>query len=94
MRKYEALYILNPQLEEEQLKELVEKFKGVVETNSGTITNLEEWGHRKLAYEVNNLREGYYVLMNFEAEPVAAGDLERVFKITDGLVKYLIIKEG
>lgn len=94
MRNYETLYILNPQLEEEQLKELVEKFKNLIETHNGKITNLEEWGRRKLAYTVKNLNEGYYVLMNFEAEPAAASDLERVFKITDGLVRYLIVKEG
>lgn len=94
MRKYETIYILNPQLDEENIKGLVEKFKDIIETNKGTITKLEEWGHRKLAYTVKNLNEGYYVLMNFEAEPATVASLERIYKITDGVVKYLIVKEG
>lgn len=93
MRKYETLYVLNPTFEEEKIKELIEKFKGVVESNDGQIDNIDEWGVRKLAYTINQHTEGFYVLMNFTAEPEAAQDLERVFKITDGVLRYLVVRE-
>ncbi|QSQ08677.1 30S ribosomal protein S6 [Koleobacter methoxysyntrophicus] len=92
MRNYETLFIIDPNLDEEAIKNLIEKFKGLIETNGGEITNLDEWGKRRLAYKVENLTEGYYVLINFKGEPAVAQDLERVFKITDGIVKYLIIR--
>jgi small subunit ribosomal protein S6 len=92
MRNYETLFIIDPNLDVEGIKNLVEKFKGLIETNGGEITNLDEWGKRRLAYKVENLTEGYYVLINFEGEPAVAQDLERVFKITDGIVRYLIIR--
>jgi small subunit ribosomal protein S6 len=92
MRNYETLFIIDPNLDEEAIKNLIEKFKGLIETNGGEITNLDEWGKRRLAYKVENLTEGYYVLINFKGEPAVAQDLERVFKITDGIVRYLIIR--
>lgn len=92
MRNYETLFIIDPNLDVEGIKNLVEKFKGLIETNGGEITNLDEWGKRRLAYKVENLTEGYYVLINFKGEPAVAQDLERVFKITDGIVRYLIIR--
>ena len=64
--KYEALYIIDPQLTEDDTKALVEKFKAMVEAE-GTLTELDEWGKRRLAYLINDLSEGYYVLMHFEA---------------------------
>ncbi|NPV42579.1 MAG: 30S ribosomal protein S6 [Firmicutes bacterium] len=92
MRNYETLFIIDPNLDEEAIKNLIEKFKGLIETNGGEITNLDEWGKRRLAYKVENLTEGYYVLINFKGEPAVAQDLERVFKITEGIVRYLIIR--
>ena len=93
MRSYETLYILDAELEEEAIKELIEKFKSLIEENGGTVQEIDEWGKRRLAYPINYRREGFYVLMNFEAEPEAVLDLERVYKITSGLMRYLIIKK-
>jgi len=93
VRNYETLFVLDPTLEEEKLKELVEKFKGVVESFGGQIDNIDEWGRRKLAYKIKQHTEGYYVLMNFRGNPEAAQDLERVFKITDGVIRYLIVRQ-
>ena len=87
--KYEALYILNPQLTEEDTKALVEKFKAMVEAE-GTLTAIDEWGKRRLAYLVDDLAEGYYVLMNFESKPEFPAELDRVMKITDGVMRCLI----
>ncbi len=87
--KYEALYIINPQLTEEDTKALVEKFKAMVEAE-GTLSALDEWGKRRLAYPIEDLAEGYYVLMSFEAKPEFPAELDRVMKITDGIMRCLI----
>ena len=87
--KYEALYIINPQVTEEDTKALVEKFKAMVEAE-GTLTAIDEWGKRRLAYPIEDLAEGYYVLMNFEAKPDFPAELGRVMKITDGIMRCLI----
>ena len=87
--KYEALYIINHQVTEEDTKALVEKFKAMVEAE-GTLTAIDEWGKRRLAYPIEDLAEGYYVLMNFEAKPDFPAELDRVMKITDGIMRCLI----
>ena len=86
--KYEVLYILEPALGEEATAALVEKFKAMVEAE-GTLTNIDEWGKRRLAYEINDLTEGYYVLMNMETKPEFPAELERVMKITEGVMRCL-----
>ena len=86
--KYEVLYILDPNLGEEATAALVEKFKALVEGN-GTLTSIDEWGKRRLAYPINDLMEGYYVLMNYESKPAFPAELERVMKITDGVLRCL-----
>ena len=86
--KYEVLYILNPALGEEGIAALVEKFQAMVEAE-GTLTNVDEWGKRRLAYPINDLPEGYYVLMNFESNPAFPAELERVMKITEGVMRCL-----
>ena len=86
--KYEVLYIINPAQGEEGIAALVEKFKAMVEAE-GTLTNIDEWGKRSLAYLVNDMAEGYYVLMNFETKPEFPAELERVMKITDGIMRCL-----
>ncbi len=87
--KYEVLYILNPNQTEEEIAALVEKFKAMVEAE-GTLTSIEEWGKRKLAYPINDLPEGYYVLMTCECKPELPAELDRVFKITEGVMRSLI----
>ena len=86
--KYEVLYIIDPTLGEESTAALVEKFKAMVEAE-GTLSSVEEWGKRRLAYPINDLAEGYYVLMNMEATPEFPAELERVMKITDGVLRCL-----
>ena len=87
--KYEVLYIINPNLGEEDTAALVEKFKALVEAN-GTLTSIDEWGKRRLAYPINDLMEGYYVLMTMDAKPEFPAELDRVFKITEGVMRSLI----
>lgn len=87
--KYEVLYIIDPDLGEEGTAAVVEKFKTLIEAN-GTIDEIDEWGKRKLAYLINDKAEGYYVLVKFTAGPEFPAELDRIFKITDGIMRSLI----
>lgn len=89
---YEAVYILNPALSEEAVAALVARFKGVVEAN-GTVNEVDEWGKRRLAYPINDLNEGYYVLMTFSSKPEFPRELDRVMRITDGVMRSLIVSK-
>ena len=88
--KYEVMYIINPNVGEEGIAALVEKFKALIEAN-GTIENVEEWGKRKLAYPINDETEGYYVVTTFESNPEFPAELDRVYRITDGVLRSMII---
>ena len=90
--KYEILYIINATLGEDETKAIVEKFKAMVEEN-GTLTGIDEWGKRRLAYPINDMPEGYYVLMNAELQPDFPAELDRVFKITEDVLRSIIIAE-
>ena len=87
--KYEVLYVLNPNLTEEETQGVVEKFKTLIEQN-GAIDEMDEWGKRKLAYEINYLTEGYYVLVKFTSGPEFPAELDRVLGITDGVIRSLV----
>ena len=92
MRKYEAVYIFAPTTEEEKRTQLLDRFKGIIEEN-GSISNIDEWGNRKLAYLIDDIGEGYYVLINFEAEPEVIQELNRIAKISDSIMRHMIIKQ-
>lgn len=87
--KYEILYIIDPAQGEEGIQALVEKVKGVVEAH-GTLSSVEEWGSRKLAYPINDLTEGYYVYMTCDVTPDFPAEMDRIFKITEGILRSLI----
>lgn len=87
--KYELMYVLNPNLTEEETAALVEKFKTLIEAN-GTLDEQQEMGKQKLAYEINYLTEGYYVLVRFTSGPDFPAELDRVLGITDGVIRSLI----
>lgn len=89
--KYELMYIINPNLSEEETAAVVEKFKALVEQN-GTLEEMEEMGKRKLAYEINYISEGYYVLVKFTIGPDFPAELDRVLGITDGILRSLITR--
>ena len=93
MTKYESIFVIDPRLEEEKIKEIVEKVKSFVESNA-QLESIDEWGKRRLAYEVNKQKEGYYTLMHFTAEPTFPAELERIYKITEGVMKYIVVKRG
>ena len=89
--KYELMYIINPNLSEEETAAVVEKFKALVEQN-GTLEEMEEMSERKLAYEINYISEGYYVLVKFTSGPDFPAELDRVLGITDGILRSLITR--
>ena len=92
MRKYEVLYIIRPGYEEEFYKTTVEKFNAIIQNNGGEILKVEPWGKRRLAYEIQKLREGYYVLLQISCEADLPKELERNFKISDEILRYLITR--
>lgn len=89
---YETVFIINPDLDEENTKAIVEKIKNLIET-SAQLEGIDEWGKRRLAYPIDHHKEGYYVLANFNSDSSFPHELERIYKITDGVIKYLIIKK-
>ena len=93
MREYETIFILHPSLDEEAVKANIEKFKGVIENGGGTVENVDFWGKRKLAYEIAKVNEGFYTLINFEANTELPKELDRVFRITDGVIRHIVVKQ-
>ena len=86
---YELMYIIDLDKGEEEIAAIVEKFKALIESN-GTVNELEETGKRRLAYLINDKPDGYYVLVRFTCEPEFPAELDRVMKITDGVMRSLI----
>ena len=89
---YETMFVLSVKESEEATAAMVEKLKNLVSAN-GTLDSVDEWGKRKLAYPINDETEGYYVLMNYSCEPEFPAELDRIAKITDGILRSLIIKK-
>ena len=87
---YEVVYIMAPALGEEAIAAMIEKFKALVETQ-GTVAAIDDWGKRRLAYPINDLNEGHYVLMTFTSAPELPAELDRVLKITEGVIRSMII---
>ena len=92
MNKYEALFIVNPSVEDAGIKELIKKFSDLINSN-GKVESVEEIGKKKLAYPVKKNPEGFYVLINFESDGSINSELERNFRITDEVIKFIVIKK-
>lgn len=92
VHKYENIFIVNAILPEDDQKAIVEKFTSLISAN-GTLDKVDEWGKRRLAYPINDLNEGYYVLTEFTSGPEFPAELDRVFKITDGIIRSLIVRK-
>ena len=91
INSYETLYVIDPDLTEDATKALVEKFTALINAN-GTASEVNEWGKRKLAYPINDKTEGYYVLVNFTSEGSFPAELERIFRITEGILRAIVIR--
>ena len=90
--KYETVFIVNPELGEEAAKAMLEKFSGIITGNGGNIEKVDEWGKKKLAYLIEDYSEGYYYVVTFTAAAAVPAELDRVFNITDGILRSIIIK--
>lgn len=93
MRKYELMYIIRPDVEQELLQSTVEKFQSIITNNGGEIAKHDVMGKRRLAYEINKIRDGIYVLVHFNAEPAVVAELDRVLKISDEVIRSLIVND-
>ena len=93
MNKYEAMYIIKPTVEAEARTALIQKFSGLLTANGGQVESVEEPGMKKLAYEINYIGEGYYVLVNFTAEAAVPAELERNFRINENVMRYMVIRK-
>ncbi len=93
MRKYEVVFVHRPDLDEEKSTALIERFKDLIETQGGEVLKIDKWGKRRLAYEVKDLREGVYIIAHMNAEPKVATELDRVFKITDDVLRHIIVRQ-
>ncbi len=93
MRKYETMFIINPELGEESTEALVEKMTSLIEDNAGEVVKLDKIGTRELAYDINDHMSGYYTLINFNGKPETISELERIYKINDNVLRYIILKD-
>ncbi len=93
MRKYEAMIIFYPN-EEEKKDQVLERFQNIITEGKGAVTSVDEWGNRKLAYLIDDLSEGYYVLLNYEGTPEITKELDRVAGITDSVMRIMITREN
>jgi small subunit ribosomal protein S6 len=93
MKAYELLYIIRPDLDEEATTALVDRLSGLVANHGGDNLTVEKWGKRRLAYEIQDYKEGQYILMNFEGEGRTSQEIERVMKISDDVIRFLTVRK-
>ena len=93
MNSYERLYIVKADMEEEARTALISRFSDLIVNNGGEIVETDEWGKRRFAYPINYINEGYYVLVNFKAQPTVIAEVERNFRITEDTIRFMCIKK-
>lgn len=93
MKSYEVLYIIDNELSDEAKEALIQKFSDIVVNDGGSIDTIDKWGARKLAYPIDYKTEGYYVLMNFTCKPEVPAEIERVMRITDSVILYMVLSK-
>lgn len=94
MRKYEIMYIIRPDLDEEGRKALIERFNTVLTDQGAELEKVDEMGMRRLAYEIDDYREGYYVVIETNSEPNAIQEFDRLAKISDDIIRFMTIRPG
>ena len=93
MTNYEVMFILDPTLDEEKKESAIDTVKGRIESNNGTVGEADKWGNRKLAYPIQKKNEGYYVVLPFEAEPTLPKELDRRLRISDLVMRHIIVNK-
>jgi ribosomal protein S6 len=94
LRRYEAVFIVRPDLPDDVFDELIERFGGIITDMKGIVVAVERWGKRKLAYPINKERKGYYILMDFVGDSTVVSELEKKMKFDDNVLKYLSTKKA
>jgi len=93
LREYEIIYIIDPDLDEEAVTATIDRFSQLATSQGAEVVNIDRWEKRKLAYEIKNKREGIYVVMELRARPAAIAELDRVFKITDSVLRHMTVRK-
>lgn len=93
MSKYELAVVVNVKADDEERAATIEKVKAYIERFGGTITNIDDWGKKRLAYEIQKMREGYYYFIQFEAETTAPAEIENRVRIMENVIRYLCVKQ-
>ncbi len=92
MHPYELMVIVNPEVEDRTVQPMIEKFLGVITTGGGTIDNVDYWGRRRLAYEIQKKSEGIYTIVNFTAEPATTQELERQLRLSESIMRTKVLR--
>ena len=92
MRDYEIMYIIRPNIDEEAQKGVIERFNSILTDNGAEIDKVNEMGSRRLAYEIENHRDGYYVVVNFKADETAVNEFDRQAKFSDDIIRHIVVR--
>ncbi|MCD7035296.1 30S ribosomal protein S6 [Metabacillus sp. GX 13764] len=93
MKNYEIMYIVRPNIEEDAKKAVVERFNTILTDNGAELSEAKEWGKRRLAYEINDFRDGYYMLLKISSDAAAVQEFDRLAKINEDIIRHMVIKE-
>ena len=93
MNKYELAVVLSAKLEDEERAAAIEKVNGYITRFGGTVTNVDEWGKKRLAYEIQKMKEGFYYFIKFDSDANCPNELEQILRITDNVIRYLCVKQ-
>lgn len=94
MTKYEVMYIIRPNIEEDSKKALIERFNTILTEKGAEVLETKEWGKRRLAYEINDFRDGYYMILKIQAENAeAVQEFDRLAKISEDIIRHIVVKE-
>ena len=93
MNKYELAVVVNAKIEDEERAQVIEKVKDMITRFGGNVTDVDEWGKRRLAYEIQKMKEAYYYFVHFEADATVPGEIEQRIRIMDNILRYLCVKQ-
>ena len=93
MNKYELAVVVNAKIEDDARADVIEKVKALITRFGGNVTDIDEWGKKRLAYEIQKMKEGYYYLIHFESDATAPGEFEQRIRIMDNVLRYLCVKQ-
>lgn len=94
MREYELVYIISPEIGDEDVEKVTQRVAQLVASNGGEVTETQPWGRKRLAYPIQDFREGYYVALKLRLNPESTRELERSLKLTEGIIRYLLVRIG